>query len=92
MRRKNIEGVVALDGKSGITYIGEYVGVELVLFRGIVTIRNYIVIPTIDLKSERVKSYSQKSLEAYESFKKDEGSIPLKLRDIQTEHWLKLKH
>lgn len=89
MKSKGIEGTVAIDGKYGITYIGEFVNVELVLFRGVVTIRNYIVIPTVDLRSERTKSYLEKSLEAYQSLKKDEGSISLKLRDIQTDHWLK---
>ena len=51
--------LVAVDGKNGITYIGEFASTNLDLIVGAITLENFVVVPTNDLKNTSERSYCE---------------------------------
>jgi len=79
-----ISRIFAIDAINGITYIGKS-SYSYLNFSGTITIEDYVVVPTSDLKSEEKKSYLAKVNEAYDSLKRTGGRKSFRSKKVLSE-------
>lgn len=80
-----LERIFAIDAVNGMTYIGRS-NYSYLNFFGTITIEDYVVVPTSDLKSDEKESYLRKTGFAYDRLKRSEGRKSFRPKMIVTEH------